>query len=279
MAPSTLSPFKPEIRPEELTNLLNMWLMAIGVRVSPKSLLSLRGVALAAALFSAVYGLIRSLRCREQDTGRAMLGSLLGLSTLVNTVLFLLDRSDRYYELYYVSVIAMIFPLLAVELDGQRKAGQRALCLLCCVCLVLSSAYTALFMLTKDKRMDQWTGLGWREMYTTYQAQECADFMQQQGYTHALCYYWHANTIMELTVAPRKFNYAQNEGEESTISLDPWATSKTAFLPENLPDTLLVFVWGNEREDFARHFPRLTKVWESQTFSAYEIPREMLILP
>lgn len=115
--PSTLSPFTPDIRPDELTNLLNMWLMAIGVRVSEENLLSLRGAALAAALFSAVYGLIRSLRCREQATGRAM------------------------------------------------------------------------------------------------------------------------------------------------------------------PDTLLMFVRWNEKDDFTAHFPQLTKVWESQTFTAYEMPKEMLTLP
>lgn len=281
-----MKPFTPTVPPELFTKVLNDWLIAIGVRFSRKPLLSLRGVALLAALFAAVYGLVRSFAKGEEATGKGMLRSLLGLSTVISTGIFLLEGETRFYELYYVPVLAMIFPLLAVELDTTKAMGQKTLCLLCCLCLAFSGGYTARFMLTRDETMDQWTALSHSEMDTVEVLQECVAFMQEEEYTHALIDYWYANPMIELsngqlTVAPLELTYAGSDEEESLISIYPWGTSKTAFLPENLPDTVLVFLrWEDELPTFLEYFPDDAElVWEGYPFSACEIPSDLLTLP
>lgn len=283
---NTLYSFTPSFEPEEFTRVLNMWLKAIGARVTDESLMSLRGVALAAALYIAVYGLICSLKKEEEPLGKAMLRSLLGLSMLISTFIFILERTTRYYELYYVPVIALTFPLLTVELDAVQKAGRKALCLLCCLCLVFTGSYTAKFMLTKDESMDLWSGINYNTMSVAEDLSDCVEFMEEEEYTHALIGYWYANPMMELssgqlTVGPVEITYAMNDDEESIISLYPWGTSKTAFLPENLPDTVLVFLrWEDELPTFLEYFPDDAElVWEGYPFSACEIPSDLLTLP
>lgn len=280
---NTLYSFTPSFEPEEFTRVLNMWLKAIGTRVTDESLMSLRGVALAAALYIAFYGLICSLKKEEEPLGKAMLRSLLGLSMLISTFIFILERTTRYYELYYVPVIALTFSLLAVELDAVQKAGRKALCLLCCLCLVFTGSYTAKFMLTKDDSMDWWSGINFNTMNVVESLADCVEFMEEEEYTHALIDYWYASPMMELssgqlTVGPVEITYAMSDDEESVISIYPWGTSKTAFLPENLPDTLLVFVrWEDELPTFLEKFPDAELVWEGYPFSACEIPSELLI--
>lgn len=277
--------FHPDFQPEQFTKVLNDWLAASGVRFSDKSLLSLRGIALATALFSAIYGLARSFAKGEESTGKAMLRSLLGLSTVINSVILLLEGKYRFCELYVVPVLAMLFPLLAVELDGPKKAGQRALCLLCCLCLVFSGAYTALFMRTKDQTMDRWSGMSYSDMDTAQAAQECADFMLAEGYTHALIEYWYASTVMEagngrLAVAPLSLSYATDSDQQSRVSIYAWGTDTSPFLPENLPEELVVFVeWEEDLPTFLDRFPDAELVWESSPFSACVIPKDMLTQP
>lgn len=280
-----LQAFSPNLQPQLFTKVFNDWLAAIGVRFSRKTLMSLRGVALIAALFAAVYGLVRSFAKGEESTGKGLLRSLLGLSTVISTGIFLLEGETRFYELYYVPVLAMIFPLLAVELNGTKAMGQKTMCLLCCLCLAFSGGYTAHFMLTQDETMDQWTALSHSEMDTVEVLQDCLDFMQEEEYTHALINYWYASPMMELssgrlTVGPVEITYAMSDDEESILSIYPWGTSKTAFLPENLPDTLLVFVrWEDELPTFLEKFPDAELVWEGYPFSACEIPCELLTQP
>ena len=275
----------PTLAPEKFTKVLNMWLMAIGARRTEEPLVSMRGVALGAALFPAVYCLICSLgKWREKALGKAMLQSLLGLSMLISTGLFLLEGTTRYYELYYVPVLALTFPLLAVALDKlpAQKLGQRALTVIACLCLVFGGGYTAKFMLTKDETMDGWSGLNFGNMNVVEELRDCVEFMQEEEYTHAVIDYWYANPMMELsngelTVAPMELTFAENEAQEDTLSISPWGTSKTAFRPENLPDTVLVFLrWENELPTFLERFPDAVLVWESAPFSACEIDKELL---
>lgn len=264
--------------------MFNGWLTAIGVRFSRKTLMSLRGVALLAALFAAVYGLVRSFAKGEESTGKGLLRSLLGLSTAISTGIFLLEGGYLFYDLYYIPVLVMIFPLLAVDLDEAKRLGQRILCLLCCLCLAFSGAYTAQFIRTKDNRMDSWSGLSYTEMDTVEALRDCMTFMQENGYSYAFIDYWYASVLTEmsdgkLTVGPVVKSYAEGDGE-SILSLYSWGTSKTAFLPENLPDTLLVFVrWEDELPTFLEKFPDAKQVWEGYRFAACEIPKDLLILP
>lgn len=217
-------------------------------------------------------------------------------------LLWLLEGTNGVRHMMIVGAPMLAFGFIrlikALNAWGWKKALLRTdafrlclillgscLCLLCCLCLVFSGAYTALFMRTKDQTMDRWSGMSYSDMDTAQAAQECADFMLAEGYTHALIEYWYASTVMEagngrLAVAPLSLSYATDSDQQSRVSIYAWGTDTSPFLPENLPEELVVFVeWEEDLPTFLDRFPDAELVWESSPFSACVIPKDMLTQP
>lgn len=181
-------------------------------------------------------------------------------------------------------VVTYTFVLILVELDSVKKAGQQALALLCCLCLVFAGGYTIAFTLTGDEDLDSWSGLSFYNMNVVEDLQDCLDLMQEEEYTHALINYWYASPMAELSsgqinVAPVEFTFSYDD-EDSLITLYTWGMPKSTFLPENLPDELVVFVeWEEDLPTFLDRFPDAELVWESSPFSACVISKDMLTQP
>lgn len=272
--------FFPAEKPEHYTNIFNAWLVASGVRSSSLPLIGLTGASLLAAIMSFGYLLCVSAsnvwNMRAPVAAR-MAPSLLFASFVTTTLVFIFDSTSRYYQLYYVPVVAFAYPVLASELarlkDHAASACRKLLILLTCACFLFQGAYT-LYYLTVDQRdMDDWTGLSWQDLQLVDTARVYIDFMKQNGYTHALAPYWYATVMMELTdaeltVAP--LILADWDGS-TVLTVYPWGTSRTAFAAENLPPKLIVFVSESDRARFEQTFPQLSPVFEYQHTRAYEI--------
>ena len=271
--------FSPAIPAQRYADILNGWLIAAGVRQTNLPLLSVAGISLAAALFSFGYLLWASAAStwKEGPIGSRLLGSMLAVSFVTAVLTFIFDTGWRFYQLYFVPVAAFAVPALAAELarlkDRAVSACRKLLILLTCACFLFQGAYTVYYIAVDRWNMDTWSGLTTTDIFLADTARVYADFMQENGYTHALVPYWYANVMEELTdgeLAVGPLGLKQTE-EGLTINLDRWGTSRTAFAKENLPERLLVIVSEEQVDQFEKAFPHLPKVFEYWYNCGYEV--------
>jgi len=276
--------FMPTAGPEQYSNILNSLLVAIGVRESSLPLLSMRGVSLAAALFG--FGCLMIVSIRDglmgkasEPFGKRLLLSLLSAAVLSLTVIFVFLSGWGSYTTYDTPAVAMLYPVLAVELDRAFRKGalliRRVLTLLVCLCLLFQGAYTLWFLRVDRAEMDAYSGLAFLHMDALDKVNECIDFMHREGYTYALIDHWYANVMMELTdgeitVAP----FLNRPKEDPVIQFYRWGTSHAAF--ENLPPTVVVFQKPNECPPFEAAYPQAERVFNGWYFTGYTLPSSVL---
>lgn len=276
--------YRPRVSIDRYLNIVHGWLIAIGVRNSTMQLIGLRGLALAAALFAFTYALILSFRAMKQPelSGRNCLKSMLALSFVTTTFIFLFDSTDRIFEQYYIPVCVWAVATLVMELEESLRQNEtlcrRLLALAACACMLFQGAYTVLYLRFDQNTMDRWECLYFDRFDAVEKSEDCVAFMQENGYTHAMTDYWYANVMMEIadgevTVAPMLVNY----NKDPSIYLQKWGTSRSAFLVENLPDSILVFFEKYRTAEFEQNYPHAPRVYEGDTFFAYELAREELI--
>ncbi len=270
---------------EKPLDILNSFLLTIGIRNSTANLIGVRGLSLAAALFSFSYLIAVSFQSwrGKEPVGAQLPQSMLAASLVTSTLLFLFESgATRYYEIYYIPVVVWAFPMLAAEVDRLKAAhtgaGKKLLILAVCFCLLFQSAYTALFVRTKNQEMDQWDGLRQPAMSVVEHSVDCVNFMQENGYTHGLILYWYANVMMEMTdgeliMAPLALEL---ETDPPYVGVFGWGTSRSAFARENLPDEVIVFVPHVHTNRFDALFPQAQEVFDGWDFAGYLFPTDNL---
>ena len=282
--------FYPEVSAERYADIFMGWLIATGVRSSMLPLVGLRGCSLAASLvlFGCLFGFsAKGLLERSQDPLSARLPrSLFLISFAATTLIFAFETYDefaRFYELYYLPVIVMAFPVLAQELSGLRcrgvSAAKHLICWVTCFCILFQGAYSLYFIRFERNEMDEWSGLWYTEMNTVDQLLDCVDFMQNNGYTHGFIDYWYANTMMEmsdgtLNVAGLEADYVESD----SLVIHDWGTFKSAFEPQNLPEKVMVFAKHKDCWLFEKNHPDACLVHEGWYLNGYEVDSSLITI-
>lgn len=283
---SSFSEFQPNVEADRFAAIYNGWLIASGIRYSDLALVGLRGLSMIASLFSFGYLLAVSFRgiTERESLSRRMGQSLLIASFACTTLIFLFESGLRDYELYYVPVVAMAFPVLAQELETLRdraaSAARKLLILLCAACFLLQGAYTARFMVVDKWDMDDWNGMPFLNMDVAEKARELTGFMQENGYTHGMVDYWYANVMMELTdgeIVMAPLHSIDPFHSRESLQVYHWGTSKTAFNRKNLPETVIVFITRDKVSNFESVFPEAQKVYEAYSFNGYEVDADEVL--
>ncbi|HIS42270.1 MAG TPA: hypothetical protein IAC11_05280 [Candidatus Limiplasma pullicola] len=277
--------FFPSESAEHYADIFNSWLIATGVRSSNLPTVGIAGISLLAALISFGYLLCASASNvwdMSVPVASRVAPALLSAAFVTTTLIFIFDSTWRYYPLYYVPVVAFAYPALATELarlkESAVSACRKLLILLTCMCFLFQGAYTVYYISIDRWDMDSWTGLFDQDIFLADTARVYANFMEENGYTHALAPYWYANVMMELTdgkLTVGSIELDENEGK-LVLRAGKWATSKAAFERENLPERLLVFIEEDYVKRFEESFPHFPRVFEYWHTCAYEITPDVL---
>lgn len=270
---------------ERYVRMFHGWLIATGIRNSALSLVGIRGLALAAALFSFGYLLFTSLKAawEYEITVSSMTAGLFAAAFLTTTFVFVFESSERIYEQYYILVCAWAIPALAVEthhvLRTHTNLCRKLLVLLTCLCFVFQGAYTMWYIRVDKQDMDKWECLYFDQFDAMDEARDCVSFMENSSYKHGMIDFWYANLMMEmsngeLTVAPLLIN----RSGEKLLKLQEWGTSRSAFARENLPEKIVVFFRGPNEEMFLQHYPDAPMVHDGWIFNGYEIDADEVLI-
>ena len=276
--------YRPSASAGRYEQIFHGWLLATGVRNSPLPMVGIRGVSLIAGLFGFTYLLYVSFAAfrKEELSARNLLISMLAASFLSTTLIFVFESTERIFEQYYVFVCLWGIPVLALQLENVKArdtaVAKRLLALAACLCFMFQGAYTTLYVRADKDSMDSWECLYFDRFTAMDEVRDSVAFMQESGYTHAMTDYWYSNVMMEmtdgeLTVAPMLVNYQQNP----SIRLQPWGTSRSAFLQENLPSKILVFFERERAEEFEQHYPHAPLMHEGWILNAYELDKTELV--
>lgn len=262
---------------QRYADIWNGWLTAIGVRNSALSLVGIRGFSLAAALVSFVWLLYRSV-CFLRKGGtmeQRLLGGLYALSMFSTTLVFVFDSGCRFYELYYVPVIVLALPTLALELDDHPPVltARKALCFLVSLCFLFQGAYSAWYLRVERRNMDTWSGLTHQDLTCG----DCVAFMQENGYQYGMMPYWHANVMIELSNGSLTILPYEDAAPPEEIQVYHWGTSRFYCQRENLPDELVVFVPHGEADRFAASHDGARLVWEGWRYAALLVPTDEVV--
>lgn len=260
---------------QRYADIWNGWLTAIGVRNSALSLVGIRGFSLAAALVSFVWLLYRSV-CFLRKGGtmeQRLLGGLYALSMFSTTLVFVFDSGCRFYELYYVPVIVLALPTLALELDDHPPVltARKALCFL------FQGAYSAWYLRVERRNMDTWSGLTHQDLTCVDECRDCVAFMQENGYQYGMMPYWHANVMIELSNGSLTILPYEDAAPPEEIQVYHWGTSRFYCQRENLPDELVVFVPHGEADRFAASHDGARLVWEGWRYAALLVPTDEVV--
>lgn len=266
---------------QRYADIWNGWLTAIGVRNSVLSLVGIRGLSLAAALVSFVWLLYRSV-CFLRKGGtmeQRLLGGLYALSMFSTTLVFVFDSGCRFYELYYVPVIVLALPTLALELDDHPPVltARKALCFLVSLCFLFQGAYSAWYLRVERRNMDTWSGLTHQDLTCADECRDCVAFMQENGYQYGMMPYWHANVMIELSNGSLTILPYEDATPPEEIQVYHWGTSRFYCQRENLPDELVVFVPHGEADRFAASHDGARLVWEGWRYAALLVPTDEVV--
>lgn len=266
---------------QRYADIWNGWLTAIGVRNSALSLVGIRGFSLAAALVSFVWLLYRSV-CFLRKGGtmeQRLLGGLYALSMFSTTLVFVFDSGCRFYELYYVPVIVLALPTLALELDDHPPVltARKALCFLVSLCFRFQGAYSAWYLRVERRNMDTWSGLTHQDLTCVDECRDCVAFMQENGYQYGMMPYWHANVMIELSNGSLTILPYEDAAPPEEIQVYHWGTSRFYCQRENLPDELVVFVPHGEADRFAASHDGARLVWEGWRYAALLVPTDEVV--
>ena len=266
---------------QRYADIWNGWLTAIGVRNSALSLVGIRGLSLAAALVSFVWLLYRSV-CFLRKGGtmkQRLLGGLYALSMFSTTLVFVFDSGCRFYELYYVPVIVLALPTLALELDDHPPVltARKALCFLVSLCFLFQGAYSAWYLRVERRNMDTWSGLTHQDLTCVDECRDCVAFMQENGYQYGMMPYWHANVMIELSNGSLTILPYEDAAPPEEIQVYHWGTSRFYCQRENLPDELVVFVPHGEADRFAASHDGARLVWEGWRYAALLVPTDEVV--
>ena len=266
---------------QRYADIWNGWLTAIGVRNSALSLVGIRGFSLAAALVSFVWLLYRSV-CFLRKGGtmeQRLLGGLYALSMFSTTLVFVFDSGCRFYELYYVPVIVLALPTLALELDDHPPVltARKALCFLVSLCFLFQGAYSAWYLRVERRNMDTWSGLTHQDLTCADECRDCVAFMQENGYQYGMMPYWHANVMIELSNGSLTILPYEDAAPPEEIQVYHWGTSRFYCQRENLPDELVVFVPHGEADRFAASHDGARLVWEGWRYAALLVPTDEVV--
>ena len=284
---SSTSWYWPEVSAQHYTNIFHGWLKASGIRVSFEQLVGVRGLAIAACLLFSSYVLVSSYRAlpgksdSQDEIGKRFVRGMFICSLATTTLIFMFDSLYRHYELYYVPVVALAFPVLAQEMAMLKarsaSAARKLLLLLTCACVLFQGAYSYYFIAFDKQKLDSWTGLSYTETTTVDQVRDCIAYMQDHGYTHGLINYWYANPMVELSdgslfVGPLGTEHLA----DGILKLDHWGTFKSAFEPENMPQKVIVFIKREECASFEAGFPDAPLLMEGWIFNGYELDSSLI---
>ena len=266
---------------QRYADIWNGWLTAIGVRNSALSLVGIRGFSLAAALVRCVWLLYRSV-CFLRKGGtmeQRLLGGLYALSMFSTTLVFVFDSGCRFYELYYVPVIVLALPTLALELDDHPPVltARKALCFLVSLCFLFQGAYSAWYLRVERRNMDTWSGLTHQDLTCADECRDCVAFMQENGYQYGMMPYWHANVMIELSNGSLTILPYEDAAPPEEIQVYHWGTSRFYCQRENLPDELVVFVPHGEADRFAASHDGARLVWEGWRYAALLVPTDEVV--
>lgn len=266
---------------QRYADIWNGWLTAIGVRNSALSLVGIRGSSLAAALVSFVWLLYRSVCFLRKGSTmeQRLLGGLYALSMFSTTLVFVFDSGCRFYELYYVPVIVLALPTLALELDDHPPVltARKALCFLVSLCFLFQGAYSAWYLRVERRNMDTWSGLTHQDLTCADECRDCVAFMQENGYQYGMMPYWHANVMIELSNGSLTILPYEDAAPPEEIQIYHWGTSRFNCQRENLPDELVVFVPHGEADRFAASHDGARLVWEGWRYAALLVPTDEVV--
>lgn len=266
--------------PSRYTEILRGWLIASGVRDSQLPMIGIPGLSLVTALFSFGYLLVLSLRCGREEKALAqrLISGLMAVSFAVTTLILIFESGLRYdCDRFYLPVLFLAFPLLALEVEKicrchGVKLGRAALCGAVCMCLLFQSACTVWFLRVDKDEMDHWNGLEFQRLDVADELMDCAAFLQQNDYTHAMIYYWWATPLMEMTDGEYKVAaFVEDQHAEYRLSFYKWGNFRDDFVPENLPPKMLVFVRFSKAAEFERQYPNAVLKHDGYAFKGYEI--------
>lgn len=253
-------------------------LSCIGIRSSSASALSARGVSLVLALISFAYIIksswkngIAGNRIQENYTYRVTY-SLLASSLLSTTFIFIFN--DNAYFLYYVPVVILAFPVLALEIEQLKIKSmsciKKLLIYLTCFAFLFQGGYTSVYLLNHSTSdLDVWSGLYYTDTGTVEKVQDCVDFMLSYNYTHGLINYWYTNVMVELSDA--KLCMASLDLSDSRSPDYPILTSHSAFSSEKRPDRLIAFVFPYEYYQFTEKYPDASVVFTGKEIIGLEL--------
>lgn len=236
------------------------------------TLFSLHGVLNALILLAVLAGallvlrLLRGVRCGEEDGAeRARLsGLMLVIAAALSFAMFLLLRS-MYVDRYWIPVVTLAMPVLAVALSRERNAVFRALAagLLCVTVLVPAASCVKNSMahpaVEADRRM------------------AAVEAIRERGLTKGYATFWNANIVTELS-----------DGEIETVALGitdggmtpyRWLEAEESFsmdAPEE-PVFLLLGVWEEDGLDGFLSRCQATRVVLDGWINLYEIPSQRLL--
>ena len=213
-----------------------------------------------------VLRLLRGVRCGEEDEAeRARLsGLMLVIAAALSFAMFLLLRS-MYVDRYWIPVVTLAMPVLAVALSRERNAVFRALAAgLFCVSVLVPAASCvknsmALPAVEADRRM------------------AAVEAIRERGLTKGYATFWNANIVTELS-----------DGEIEVVALGitdggmtpyRWLEAEESFsmdAPEE-PVFLLLGVWEEDGLDGFLSRCQATRVVLDGWINLYEIPSQRLL--
>ena len=279
--------YLPETSAQRYADIFHGWLKANGIRVTIEQLVGVRGLSIAACLLFFSCMLVSSFRAlpgradRQEETGKRFVRGIYVCSLATTTLIFVFDSAFRHYELYYVPIVALAFPVLAQEMaafqDRGVPAARKLLLVLSCACVLFQSAYSAYFIAADKQKLDTWTGLSYTETNTADQVRDCISYMQDNGYTHGFIDYWYANPMIELSDGSLFVGPLSNEYlSDKTLHMYRWGTLKSAFDPEKMPEKVMVFIKRKECVAFENVFPDAPLLMEGWIFNGYELDSSLI---
>ena len=236
------------------------------------ALFTLRGILNALILLAVLIGglmilrLLRGARHGEEDAEERarMSGLMLVIASALSFAMFLLLRS-MYFDRYWIPVVALAMPVLAVALSREHNAIFRMLAagLLCVTVLVPAASCVKRSManpeVAADKRM------------------VAVEAIRERGLAKGYATFWNANIVTELSDGA--IEVVALEITDGGMTPYRWLEAEESFsmdAPEE-PVFLLLGVWEEDGLDGFLSRCQATRVELDGWINLYEIPSQRLL--
>lgn len=234
-----------------------------------KGLLDVLGYADGAALFT-VHGVLNALillavfvgvlllarllggakKAEQEDAARAA-GLMLAIASALTLAMFLL-LSSMYVDRYWIPVVTMAMPVLAVALSREKNVPLRVLAAgLLCVTALLPAASCMKYSMRNPE-------------YVTDKRMAAVDALRERGYTKGYSTFWVANIVTELSDGEIEVVSMEMTQKDAETSLAPyrWLEAEENFAMDR-PEEPVFLLLGNWEE--AQLAPLMEKLGARRT--------------